>query len=86
MKTLDLVRYSAVRGDFVLVDDVLAVDPARRGEDAKAEIERRARACVTNFGELSSDKIIRNERYGVTWRSQEHRSRSESQYQLPLPA
>lgn len=68
MKTLDLVRYSAVRGSYVLVDDVLAVDPTQRGKDAKAEIERRARACVTNFGELAGDQIIRGERYGVTWR------------------
>lgn len=68
MKTLDLVRYTAVRGQQVLVDEVLAVDPAQRGYDAKDEIQRRARACVRNFGELASDQIIRGERYGVTWR------------------
>ena len=68
MKTLGLVRYSAVRGNYVLVDDVLALDPAQRGKDAKSEIGRRALASVTDFGELASDKIIRGERYGVTWR------------------
>jgi hypothetical protein len=68
MKTLDLVRYTAVRGQHVLVDDVLAVDPTKNGRDAKEEIRRRARACVTNFGELAGDQIIRGERCGVTWR------------------
>jgi len=68
MKSLDLVRYTAVRGQSVLVDDVLAVDPAKRGQDAKDEIGRRARACVTNFGEQAGDMIIRGERSGVTWR------------------
>lgn len=68
MKTLDLVRYTAVRGQHVLVDDVLAVDPAQRGRDAKEEIGRRARACVRNFGEMAGDQIIRGERHGVTWR------------------
>lgn len=68
MKTLDLVRYSAVRGQTVLVEDVLAVDPTLRGTDASAEIGRRARACVTNFGDVAGDQIIRGERLGVTWR------------------
>lgn len=68
MKTLDLVRYTAVRGQRVLVDDVLTVDPAQRGRDAKEEIRRRARACVTNFGELAGDQIIRGERHGIAWR------------------
>lgn len=68
MKTLDLIRYTALRGQRVLVDDVLTVDPAKRGRDAKEEMQRRARACVRDFGELSCDEIIRGERYGVTWR------------------
>ena len=68
METLDLVRYTAVRGRHVLVDDVLAIDPAARGRDAQEEIRRRARACVTNFGELPGDEIIRGEHRGVTWR------------------
>ena len=68
MKTLDLVRYTAVRGQHVLVDDVLAVDPTQRGRDGKEEIRRRARACVINFGELVGDQIIRGERQGVTCR------------------
>lgn len=68
MKTRDLVRYSAVRGQYVLVDDVLAVDPGQRGRDAIEEMQRRASACVKNFGELVGDQIIRGERYGVTWR------------------
>lgn len=68
MKMMDLVRYSAVRGDRVLVEDVLAVDPACRGRDAKAEIQRRARACMTNFGEHPADRIVRGARLGITWR------------------
>ena len=68
MKTLDLVRYTAVRGQHVLVVDVFAVDPAKRGQDAKDAIGRRAHACVANFGEQAGDKIIRGERLGVTWR------------------
>ena len=68
MTTLELVRYSATRGQHVLVDDVLAIDPAQRGRDAQEEIRRRARACVTNFGERADDQVIRGERYGVTWR------------------
>lgn len=68
MKKLDLVRYTAVRGQRVIVDDVLAVDPAQRGRDAKEDIRRRARACIINFGDLASDQIIRGERLGVTWR------------------
>ena len=68
MKKLELVRYTAVRGQRVLVDDGLAVDAGRRGKDATAEIERLARACVTNFGELVGDQIIRGERLGCTWR------------------
>lgn len=67
MKTLELVRYFAVRDQQVLVDDVLAIDPAQRGRDAKAEIQRRATACAKNFGELVGDRIIRGERHGVTW-------------------
>lgn len=68
MKTMDLVRYSAVRGQHVLVDDLLVVDPALRGRDGKEEIRRRARACVINFGEQADDQIIRGERQGVTCR------------------
>lgn len=68
MKTLDLVRYTAVRGQHVLVDDVLAVDPNQRGRDGKKEIRRRARACVINFGEVVGDQIIRGERLGVSCR------------------
>jgi hypothetical protein len=69
MKTLDIVRYTAVRGQSVIVDDVLAVDPALRGRDAQAEIQRRAQACLVNFGERAGDRIIRGERYGITHRN-----------------
>ena len=73
MKTLDIVRYRAVRGQSAIVDDCLgsrsrASRPGRKGRDAKAEIQRRAQACLTNFGECAGDRIIRGERYGITHR------------------
>ena len=68
MKAFDIVRYTAVRGQSVVVDDVLAVDPALQGRDARAEIQRRAKACLTNFGERAGDCIIRGELYGITHR------------------
>jgi hypothetical protein len=49
-------------------DDLLAVDPALRGGDAQAEVQRRAQACLANFGERAGDRIIRGERYGITHR------------------
>ena len=67
-KQLELVEHTAVRGPRMLVLDVLAVDPALRGRDATAEMQRRARACCRDFGELASDQIIRGARCGIAHR------------------
>ena len=68
MPIVDLVRYTAVRGDHVIADDVLACAPTMRGADAKAEMRRRARACVTNFGDMPSDRVIKGKHFGSAYR------------------
>lgn len=64
----ELVLYQAVRGDSVIVDDVLACDPLLKGADARAEMRRRACDCIRNFGEFSTDSVIRGRRLGSTYR------------------
>jgi len=67
MKTLQLIHFQAVRGNRVLVDDVLAIGTGEVNK-ARSEITRRAQACCGGFGEHREDKVLQLENRGAAFR------------------
>lgn len=63
MKTSSLVHFQAVRGQRVIVDDVLVVVPSK-ARAARSEIARRARAVLSSFGKLPGDVVLELETIG----------------------
>jgi hypothetical protein len=61
---LKMIEFQAVRGNRVIVNDVLAVPDG--GEDAaKQEITRRALAVVSSFGSRNGDRVEKVSDRGV---------------------
>lgn len=67
MRTVQLIHFQAVRGNRVLVDDVLAIG-ADELHKAREDMTRRAKACCGGFGGKPEDKVLQLEIRGIAVR------------------